>query len=933
MKTLKSHFLLLFVMILSSVAQTDNLLSNSSFEEGTELPHGWTLKSNADAEGTCARDASMARTGQYSMRFQKTNGRGFFTLDLTDSVKLEPGKEYEVRGYVHISEASLESGTYFVIRQYPEGSQQYIPPNIFGSHDQRVAIRTRPGEWSIRSTVFTARPKAARVEITLVVTGNPCTVYWDDLYVGPPIPPSLNLPTLEPEKLVSEEEVYKRLAQRPNATGEVKTINGQPALLISGEPTPPLLHLMCFWRPFSSDNGDFGRAGLHVHVCPVVLAPYLRDQTHLWKGRGEYNFAPADEVLMYALRADPDGYLVPDLVFIGAYPGWGDEHPDEVCQDEKGLKAIGKSVHNTRYGEKLEDPMEFWCPSFFSEVYRRDAADAARAYVERLQSTPLFKAVVGFTISGGDDGQFSMWRRSGPAHEPDYSPAARRGFVAYLRGRYVNEQRLRDAWRDPGIAFDTVTLPSSKERNGEGTFRDPSGDTRLADHHRFLSHGSAELVRLLGQAAKDASGKPVFCTTYWGAHTIGGMNNNHYDLRHLLNSTAIDIFHAPAGYGPWRRPGWTGFCSGIVGSMSLHNKVFLQELDLRTFTKGYPDEAYGYFLAWAKDAEEFSAIHRREMGNMMAWGVGAWYYDMAGGWFHDGAIMQDIMAVKDAYGQGLADRADWHPDVAVIVDEESTHWIHENGFQVNFAAVNHTQAALATSGVPFNTFLLDDLNHPKLADYKIYLFLNCYRMSEAQAAFIETKFKRDGRTLMWVYAPGYATDGGLSSDRVSKLVGMKLTYAPEWGSLACEAAQSDHPLSKNLLPLQGNAMNSGKFSIVDEQAIPLARYVTGGEVAIAAREFPAWRSVYIAAPGALDPNLLNNVARWSSAYVCSSPGDVVFINSHFLSVHGVTGGKRTFALPRRSTVTDMATAKTIAKDVTSFEADVPLQRTRWFRVE
>lgn len=910
-----------------------NLLPDPGFEEGAGSPPGWQFAANADAEGACRLDHSLARSGQQSVRIDKTSGRGFLTLTLAERVPVEPGTEYELRGWVHIPESSFGSLAYFIIKQFPADSQQYLPPNIFSESDQRAAIKCRPGEWSIRSTVFTARPTAAFVEVGLVTTGNPFVIHWDDLYLGPPIPPKLDLPKLTPETLAPQEEVYRKLAERREASGRVMTIDGQPTLLINGEATPPILHLMCFWRPFTSYNGDFGRAGVHIHVCPIPLAPYLADGSHIWKGKGEYDFAKADEVLLYALRADPDGYLVPDLCLIGAYPGWGDEHPDEVCQDINGLKAIGKSVHNTRYGNELTDPKEFWCPSYYSEIYRRDGQEVIGDYVAHLRQTPLGKAVVGFSITGGDDGQFTSWRRSGPEHEPDYSPAARRGFVAFLHERYGSEEGLQQAWHDPGARLDGVELPSPDERTGGGrTLRDPTEDVRLADFDRFLAEGTCDMVRGFAGAAKEAAGKPVFCTTYWGAHLMGP-SHNHLASRRLMNTPEIDIVHAPAGYGPWRRPGRTGSCHTTPGSLRLHNKVCLQELDLRTFTRGYRDEAYGYFLAWAKDLEEFRAINRREMGMMMSWGMGAWYYDMAGGWFHDDGIMEDIRSIHDSYQAGLASVRESHPDVAVFADEESGHWIHEGAWQVMFSALNRQREAMALSGVPYDLYVTDDLTHPDLAEYKVYVFLNCYRLTDQQVRFIESDLKRDGRTLVWMYAPGYIADGGLALEQTSRLVGMKLGFSQEWTSLEVEAVEGTHPLAHNLLPLEGVSTNAAKFWVDDPETVALGRYVSGGEVAIAAREFEDWRSVYVAAPGGLGPGLLNNIARWSGAYFATDPGDAVYMNSRLLCVHGVTGGKRTFHLPRRAIVTDAMTGEVMAYNRSLFQAEVPLQQTRWFRLD
>ncbi len=917
-----------------SRAATDaaNLVANPGFEDDARQPIRWMFKAEGGAQGGGAVVAAPVHAGAYAFRVRKTGGRGFFTLTLRDRAPVMPGKQYEARARLHVADASFGAKAYLMVRQFPKDGDRYLSPNLFSPNDQRPAIRCRPGEWVVRSQVFTARPRAATADITLVVAGNPCTVVWDDIYLGPPLPWPRRTPPLSPPELASEADVFSRLAARPNAAAEVRSDNGQPVLRINGKPVAPLFHLMCFWRPLTSYNRDFARAGVHVHVCPIPLAPYLRDGTHLWKGPGQYDFRPADAVLMHALRGDPDGYLVPDLCLIGAWPGWGDAHPDEVCQDSRGRRAIGKFVHNTRYGDKLEGPLEFWCPSLYSAVYRQDGSEVIRAYVEHLRTTPLFKAVLGFSITGGDDGQFSLWRRSGPEHEPDYSPAARKAFRAWLKARYGTEAALRRAWRQPTATFAEARLPTPEERRAPGrVFRDPRRDMPVVDYSQFLSEGTCDLVRAFAGTAKKAAGKPVFCTTYWGAHLMGA-SLNHAASRRLMRTPEIDIIHAPAGYGPWRRPGMPGACNTTPGSLRLHNKLFLQELDLRTFTRSCRSAASAWFLAQARNPDEFRAIHRRETGMMYAAGMGAWYYDMAGGWFHDPDIMRDIADVHTWFSRNPQRRGGRESDLAVIADEESTHWVCGSARSILYTALSRNREALALSGAPYTLFELGDLERPELRRFRVILFLNAWRLTDRQVRFIESTLKRDGRTLVWMFAPGYIGDDGFSIKQTQRLVGMNLDMSPAPTTLECEAVQGDHPLTRGLLPVQGYTARASKFRVTDRNVIPLARYIGDGEIATAARVFPQWRSVYIASPGGLGPVLLNNVARWAGAYVCTTPGDAVYLDGRLLCVHGVRGGRRIFRLPRRATVIDLFTGQVLARDTDRFEAHIPLQQTRWFEL-
>jgi len=55
------------------------------------------------------------------------------------------------------------------------------------------------------------------------------------------------------------------------------------------------------------------------------------------------------------------------------------------------------------------------------------------------------------------------------------------------------------------------------------------------------------------------------------------------------------------------------------------------------------------------------------------------------------------------------------------------------------------------------------------------VFANTFLLTDPQEDFIANKVARSGRTLVWIYAPGY-TDGEKlrGGERVSEIVGMKL---------------------------------------------------------------------------------------------------------------------------------------------------------------
>jgi len=84
------------------------------------------------------------------------------------------------------------------------------------------------------------------------------------------------------------------------------------------------------------------------------------------------------------------------------------------------------------------------------------------------------------------------------------------------------------------------------------------------------------------------------------------------------------------------------------------------------------------------------------------------------------------------------------------------------------------------------------------------------------------------------------------------------------------------------------------------------------------KAFPGWTSIYVAAPNLPAP-VLRGMARFAGVHSYNQEGDVLYATRDLLAVHTVSGGDRTFSLPREvEEVYDLFERKPIARNTREF---------------
>lgn len=922
-----------------------SLLENGGFERepGADgsIP-GWELVMEGGAKGYCVVDSSRSRSGENSLLLVRENAEGNLYLRSTTPVVVPAKKTFVLRGYFKADAAPLNDVLLF---RFERENGQVVPGDPYRGHThQSQSLLRNSGEdhWDKRLGEYTAERENEKVYVRIYLNGNPAEVWLDDLtFPSSPYGYSYSGPVRPVSAATRRDLIRNEATATVERTAVVAKQDSGALLLKDGDAMAPVLYYVML-TDFADADGMANYAGV-----PLILsAVHITDQANerypvnfpVWAATDSYDFTTPMENLAMVAEAAPDAGIV--LNFNVVWPSdWVELHPDDAWLNAEGKRGYGTGGHFRGFADE-PPPDHRWWPSPFSEKALEDAAKVIRAFLSEVKESPYADRIVGCFISGGHDGQFhtGSW--------PDYSPAAVQAFRQWLRQQYGDDEGLRKAWNRPDVSLDTVGIPdlSVKPNHTESlSFYDPSRHQDVVDYRRFSSARGMVVKEYFARVFKEEMGRDTIAMTW---HLGGGRGDGAHAV--FLQSDVLDMLIPQPSY-ELRIPGYYGGVSAPLKSYNLHGKFVIKELDLRTWLRSGGPEMLNQRLGAAMTPEWWRNVNRKEIGQMIAAGHGYWYFDIGNTHFRDLDMLDEIKATREIANELVElDAANFKPDVAVVVSEDSQYWGYPSRrSRAGWLTLqNYAFLSLKASGVPYDEYFLEDMqDYGMLEDYKVIVFQDAWRLSDEQRAYIEEKLKKDGRTLVWVYASGFLSDSGPSVKALSKLVGMRVETKPAFARTNAYWSDEEDVLSEGMQGLQGmgeayRAMYTiadgpnrlydvQRFYINDPRATVLARY-TDGTGAIAVRRFPDWTSVYVAPPGGLEGQLLNNIAREAGAYVLTEPGQAIEMNRNFISVHGMRNGEHRFQLPYAATVTDLETGEVISEGADEFSLPIEAQKQYWF---
>jgi hypothetical protein len=301
----------------------------------------------------------------------------------------------------------------------------------------------------------------------------------------------------------------------------------------------------------------------------------------------------------------------------------------------------------------------------------------------------------------------------------------------------------------------------------------------------------------------------------------------------------------------------------------------------------------------AHTVEDTIALNRRNAAYMLTSGMGMWWYDFGPqhvkkGWWDEPRMLADIGRLL-----GLANDEAARPyrpagDVLLVYDTDVFYYLaplRSKKDPVSYAAVDLLANQAHCTGAAVDKVLLMDLPRVDLTQYRTVLFANTFRLTSEQRRFIREKVASGGRTVVWVYAPGYVSeDRLLDAAALSELtgIGLKPVEVPGAPEIAVEYGEVRARLrvSDPVTPL---------FAVDDAEAVALGLYSGSNETGMAVKKTAAGTAIFCGLPPA-NFELLQAMFRESGAHIYNDSGDVVLADDRYLAIHSVAGGSRVLTL-------------------------------------
>ena len=699
---------------------------------------------------------------------------------------------------------------------------------------------------------------------------------------------------------------------------QVKSHKGTPTLFLNGEPA---FAGMCWvstpltggWRD-AEHAREVAKAGIHIYA---IDAGKDFEWVEPRVGKSDpFDFSTVEARYGRIIDVDPLARIhlrlhfefQPDDWWMKAYPG--------ECEIASDRRAVGQS--------------------FASEIWRKQVNEFLWAFVAHLRRTGLIDRITAFQPGAGHTGEWVKGETSMYSLCSDYGEPMRRHFRSWLRRTYKDDlAALRAAWNNSGISFEAAEVPSAPEQLQARlyTFRDPARERNVIDYYQCLADLSADLVIDFCRTAKEATQGTKLAGAFYGYLMELALNggffgerpesdygeyqrSGHLGLRRVLESPYVDFLVGPFCY-LYRGIGGDAPAEQPAESARLHGKLIIIEDDTRTHINH--DTEFGH----VDTLSESVALLQRNFAQVVTHGQGIWW------------LFESVDPVREP---GFAPwlRSFWElgnfliqtdrapsAEIAVLLDDESFFY-ESDRINLDLPSINQQQLwGLARTGAPYDVYLMQDFIEGRLNPYKLYVFLNPWRLDRSRREALNRELRKDGRVALWIYAPGFLEDGP-SLEHMRDLAGFKFAMGKQpWGPLM-HIVDFTHPITKGLaqdLSWGTNNKLCPIFYLDDPDARVLGQVVFSRgscKPGMGVKTFPQWTSIYVAAPNLPAP-VLRGIAGFAGVHSYSQDGDVLYAARNLLAVHTVSGGERTFRLPRREEeVYDLFERRTVARDASEF---------------
>jgi len=271
---------------------------------------------------------------------------------------------------------------------------------------------------------------------------------------------------------------------------------------------------------------------------------------------------------------------------------------------------------------------------------------------------------------------------------------------------------------------------------------------------------------------------------------------------------------------------------------------------------------------------------------------------MFSGWYDSPTLMNEIGKIKSVnQTMGSKDMTSV-ASVAVFTDQTSNYYLNIEK-QTNHDLVTCQIEQLNRMGTPWDSYLTDDIAemHFPHDRYCFYIFLNLFCPTEGITAKIK-ELQKAGKSMLFLYAPGYITPEGFSPEHMTELTGLSFTYSglETVRNITMNDGASfgfSQPVSPSFTAFGGE--NLGVYQDTAVSAFILKKYD---------HHFIAWSGA-----GAVPWTILKDLAAKAGAFIYAEAGDPLYMNSSLLGIYSHHAASRKIHLPRQATLSSLYDAE------------------------
>ncbi|MBE6885658.1 MAG: hypothetical protein E7486_01810 [Ruminococcaceae bacterium] len=554
--------------------------------------------------------------------------------------------------------------------------------------------------------------------------------------------------------------------------------------------------------------------------------------------------------------------------------------------------------------------------SLASDVWLEGAKKMARSLAQVVMSDEFIKKmVIAYQPAAGDAGEWF-----GPEYWNgglDTSASNLSAFRNWLKAKYKNNQALQKAWGDSSVTLSTVQLPHFSDVPGmmggysstEQFIMTDVKNQHMVDYLTYSNYRRAEVISEIGGVIKEETGGNSLVIFLYSYHTeVYNPSSNSFGVNYILESDNVDGFAGPVSYGD-RNEGGIGAYMPFASAIAAAGKLWIDEGDYRTVYKtaeginpvGGNQDGVGDSMPFIKTEAGVMEVLKRQQGKQMVYSTGTWYFDLVErGWFDSQDFWDqagDLNALQMKY---QSFRKENQFDVAIVMDERAMALSGDGSQNVQLLA--NSRQTIYRSGLSFGYFLIDDVLEGRV-NAKLYVMMNPWDISEAEAEKLKKVLHKKGVTTLWMTGAG-----DTSSTVFNSLTGMKITAKTEGKySNSIETVSNAATLLpglKNTEEYSGVGANP-LYCVAEESGVTvLGKYATaaGRPVGYAMTTKDGWTSIFYGNAN-LTFDVLLSAAKKAGACVyvknqSASDGDVVYANNTLAVLHTKTQGSKTVSFPK-----------------------------------